>query len=88
MLVEQLLVAEHIAKNGPPRLFECGVAGSFEYFNSYLLRFGIRLRMQSWRCHISKNDGPWHPIQRAQVLEIVDRWRVSEGLEPIKAVHR
>ena len=82
------LVEQWIAVNGAPRLFESNVSGKFEYFNSYLNRFGIRLRMQSWRCHISQNGSKWRPIPRQNVVQLVDEFRVLEGLEPLKAVRQ
>ena len=82
------LIAKWVAENGAPRRFEAEASASFEYCNSYLHRFGIRLRMQSWRCHISQNGEQWRPIPRHQVLRLVDRFRTLEGREPLKAVRQ
>ncbi len=80
------LVDQWNAQHGGPRRFECGVSLRFEYFSSYLGRFGMRLRMHNYRCHISQNGGRWQPIQRGKVVALVDELRRAEGLQPIKAV--
>lgn len=82
------LIDQWIADNGAPRRFEPEVSGSFEYFNCYLHRFGIRLRMQGWRCHYSQNGAQWRPIPRRRVRKLVDELRKLEGLEPLRAVRK
>lgn len=78
------LVEQFISAGGASRRFERGVSATFEYYESYLRRFGFRLRMKSWRCEISQDGGRWQSIARVKVVALVNDLRAAEGLEPIR----
>lgn len=81
------LVDQWITQNGAPRRFEPEVRCSVYYARDYLARFGIRLHLHDGRCQILKGRR-WKSVRWPEVIGLVDKYRVSEGLQPIKAAQR
>lgn len=83
MLAEQLLVADYIAQNGPPRRFETGVRCTSDWARDYLADRGIHISLQANKWRIVRN-GQRRITTWQQVLKIVDEMRIAEGKQPFQ----
>lgn len=83
MLAEQLLVADYIAQNGPPRRFEADVRCTSDWARDYLAERGIHISLQANKWRIVRN-GQRRLTTWQQVLKIVDEMRIAEGKQPFQ----
>ncbi len=83
MLAEQLLIADYIAQNGPPRRFEAGARCTSDWARDYLAERGIHISLQANKWRIVRN-GQRRLTTWQQVLKIVDEMRIAEGKQPFQ----
>lgn len=79
---EQRLIEDYIARNGVRR-FEPTASGDVLHLSAYLERHGYSVTCFSGHCRIARGDGPWRRTTLREIIELADKFRVSEGLEPL-----
>lgn len=79
---EQRLIEDYIARHGVRR-FEPTASGDVLRLSAYLEKHGYRVTCFSGHCRIARGDGPWRKATLREIIELADKFRVSEGLEPL-----
>lgn len=83
MKIEFILIADWMDKNNGARRYETGFSGSFLSIQTFLLACGITVTCFKRRYKVSSGKGRRKISTWDEVMKLLDKIRISEGLEPL-----